>query len=263
MSPPRYGQNNGSQPTGEVQVVIQAESDDNQTFDWHTLLRIHEPVGKVARAWATAYGVPPNSVGLDDQSGRELALDSSPAEYGWVPGTLVSLKAYPTEENLMANEEAAPPASAIVPMPAAPKSAPMKRPASAIVPTPAAPKSPPTAANERRHTLRRRKGSLSRGSASAEANGPRSAKPKQQPQQQMQKVYARPAGRGGGAPKAAAPGKAAAVIWDQTNPKRPGSNAFDRYERYKRAKSMDEALSMGAITGDIRFDLTRGFLKHR
>lgn len=260
---PRYGQDNDRQKISGVQIMVQAESVDDKTFDWHTRLCIHEPVSMVARAWEAAYGIPPNSVGLDDQSGHELDLDRSPAQYGWAPGTLVSLRAYPTEENLMESHEAGPPAWAIAPMPAAPKSAPMKRPASAIVPTPAAPKSPPTAANERRHTLRRRKGSLSRGSASAEANGPRSAKPKQQPQQQMQKVYARPAGRGGDAPKAAAPGKAAAVIWDQTNPKRPGSNAFDRYERYKRAKSMDEALSMGAITGDIRFDLTRGFLKHR
>jgi len=45
------------------------------------------------------------------------------------------------------------------------------------------------------------------------------------------------------------------------NPKRQGSAAYDRYEGYKKAKTVDEAIRKGATQGDISHDFAKGFLQ--
>eukprot|EP00930_Biecheleria_cincta_P087608 TRINITY_DN76838_c0_g1_i1.p1 TRINITY_DN76838_c0_g1~~TRINITY_DN76838_c0_g1_i1.p1 ORF type:complete len:635 (-),score=105.98 TRINITY_DN76838_c0_g1_i1:36-1916(-) len=44
------------------------------------------------------------------------------------------------------------------------------------------------------------------------------------------------------------------------NPKRPGSKAFERYKKYCKAKTVAEALRLGAFKEDLRFDKSKGFL---
>lgn len=51
------------------------------------------------------------------------------------------------------------------------------------------------------------------------------------------------------------------IDFTQSNPKRRGTAAFDRYEKYKKAKSVQEALEAGAIVGDLAHDFDKGFLK--
>jgi hypothetical protein len=50
------------------------------------------------------------------------------------------------------------------------------------------------------------------------------------------------------------------TVWQQDNPKRVGSASHDRYERYKGANTVAEALELGASRNDITWDLARGFV---
>jgi len=46
-----------------------------------------------------------------------------------------------------------------------------------------------------------------------------------------------------------------------SNPKKRGSAASDRYERYKRARTVGEALQAGAQSADLKFDLQKGYMR--
>ena len=49
------------------------------------------------------------------------------------------------------------------------------------------------------------------------------------------------------------------VRFVQENPKTPGSGSHARYNLYKRAQTLTRALQLGAIPGDLAWDLQRGF----
>jgi len=51
------------------------------------------------------------------------------------------------------------------------------------------------------------------------------------------------------------------ISWDQRNPKRIDTKSFERYENYKSAKSIQQAIDMGATIGDLKWDLERHYLK--
>ena len=42
------------------------------------------------------------------------------------------------------------------------------------------------------------------------------------------------------------------ISWDQRNPKRIDIKSFERYENYKSAKSIQQAIYMGATVGDLK-----------
>ena len=46
----------------------------------------------------------------------------------------------------------------------------------------------------------------------------------------------------------------------QENPKKVGSMSYDRYEKYKHAKTLGEYLELGAKVADAFYDNQRGFL---
>eukprot|EP00405_Crypthecodinium_cohnii_P018757 CAMPEP_0206477640 /NCGR_PEP_ID=MMETSP0324_2-20121206/35524_1 /ASSEMBLY_ACC=CAM_ASM_000836 /TAXON_ID=2866 /ORGANISM="Crypthecodinium cohnii, Strain Seligo" /LENGTH=248 /DNA_ID=CAMNT_0053953685 /DNA_START=162 /DNA_END=905 /DNA_ORIENTATION=+ len=50
------------------------------------------------------------------------------------------------------------------------------------------------------------------------------------------------------------PGGSEKIIFQSVNPKRPGTNAYERYEKYKKATTPAEAIDMGAVKGDISND---------
>jgi len=52
-----------------------------------------------------------------------------------------------------------------------------------------------------------------------------------------------------------------AITFEQTNPKRPGTAAHTRYEKYKKAKTPKEAMQVGAQRCDIVHDFGKGFLR--
>jgi len=46
----------------------------------------------------------------------------------------------------------------------------------------------------------------------------------------------------------------------QENPKKAGSTAYHRYEAYKKAKTVRQFLQLGAVKGDLHFDMKRGYI---
>mmetsp|Transcript_61919 Transcript_61919/g.136119 ORF Transcript_61919/g.136119 Transcript_61919/m.136119 type:complete len:410 (+) Transcript_61919:81-1310(+) len=51
----------------------------------------------------------------------------------------------------------------------------------------------------------------------------------------------------------------ATVAFRQENPKRKGTKSHDRYEKYKVATTVAEAIRLGAVRGDIQNDVKQGF----
>lgn len=45
------------------------------------------------------------------------------------------------------------------------------------------------------------------------------------------------------------------------NPKRKGSKAHARFEKYMKAKTVSEFLKLGGLAADLRYDGDKGFLK--
>lgn len=52
----------------------------------------------------------------------------------------------------------------------------------------------------------------------------------------------------------------AGLSYQQANPKRPGSLSWFRYEKYKSATTVQDALSKGMKRADLKFDFERGFV---
>lgn len=67
--------------------------------------------------------------------------------------------------------------------------------------------------------------------------------------------------KGSGGEKTSAPGLEEPIQFLQTNPKKAGGTSFHRYEKYKHAKTVKEALALGAAKGDIAYDWKQGFFK--
>ncbi len=51
------------------------------------------------------------------------------------------------------------------------------------------------------------------------------------------------------------------VSWRKENPKKPGTKAHERYEKYKKATTLKKARELGATREDLIFDGDRGFMK--
>lgn len=51
------------------------------------------------------------------------------------------------------------------------------------------------------------------------------------------------------------------IHYEQDSKKRPGSAAFDRYEKYKKAQSIEEALQLGSLRADLKHDFAKGLLR--
>lgn len=62
-------------------------------------------------------------------------------------------------------------------------------------------------------------------------------------------------------PKNKKPPTSGPIEYKQTNPKRKGSKVYERYEKYKNAKTVAAALKLGARMDDIKYDFKHGFLK--
>jgi hypothetical protein len=48
------------------------------------------------------------------------------------------------------------------------------------------------------------------------------------------------------------------INFKKANPRRPGTKAFDNYEKYKVAKTVAKARELGATTRDLQYDFERG-----
>eukprot|EP00440_Ansanella_granifera_P056102 gb/GFBE01060806.1/.p1 GENE.gb/GFBE01060806.1/~~gb/GFBE01060806.1/.p1 ORF type:complete len:281 (+),score=63.49 gb/GFBE01060806.1/:1-843(+) len=53
------------------------------------------------------------------------------------------------------------------------------------------------------------------------------------------------------------------IVFQQENPRKAGTQTWSRYEKYKVAKTLREALSLGAARGDLKGDLEKGLCKRQ
>lgn len=297
-------------PRSVVHIVIRAESEDDQQYDWHDKLAMCDPVQKLAESWARAHGVPGTAVGFDDDKGQEVALDATPVSMGWMPGQEVELKAFPTEDRFMeqaptgeemeavqsapgtgeedGRQAASDRASAVAgSLPAEPTSARSAcaagakdtsgKSAAAAMSSLANAKSPVTRASSGSRGNPPSAGTERAGSASSARAPAMEAKSTARGRASSSRTAA---GHGSAEPDASEQGRgrgrqSSSVASDEppqdtepitfatVNPKRSGSSAFERYEKYKRARTVSEALNLGAVKGDIMHDFKRGFLKRR
>merc|ERR1712039_488412 len=81
---------------------------------------------------------------------------------------------------------------------------------------------------------------------SSESSAKRAKKEKEQPQR---------------APQGGCPFGSEAIKFQQPNPKRDGTASHARYEKYMKAKTPQQALSLGAVKGDLVNDYTKGYMK--
>jgi len=51
------------------------------------------------------------------------------------------------------------------------------------------------------------------------------------------------------------------ITFNKTNPKRAGTKANERYEKYKSARTLKSAKEKGASKADLLYDYEKGFLK--
>lgn len=51
------------------------------------------------------------------------------------------------------------------------------------------------------------------------------------------------------------------IIISQTNPKKPKTNAYKRYQKYKSAKSTVQFFNKGGTQGDLMWDYQHGYVK--
>eukprot|EP00933_Yihiella_yeosuensis_P069681 TRINITY_DN7649_c0_g1_i1.p1 TRINITY_DN7649_c0_g1~~TRINITY_DN7649_c0_g1_i1.p1 ORF type:complete len:269 (+),score=59.41 TRINITY_DN7649_c0_g1_i1:116-922(+) len=241
-----------------VQFEVVADSEGDQKHRWEGDCLASAPLKKLADDWAEAHNVPSHSVGLEDQSGRELDLSKTPSDYGWVGAIqAITLNCFPLHEEFMAPEDALPPASC-------PNRTHGKMAAPAKRATPEAEVEAPK---------KRAKAAATGGSSASsqveaspkqgEPKAPKS-KPVEAPKSKPVESKAKAAAPSGAVvPNSGAqPGDDEPILFVQENPKRSGSTSWDRYEAYKKGKTVKEAMQLGAAKGDILHDWKKGFF-HR
>merc|ERR1711957_553564 len=59
----------------------------------------------------------------------------------------------------------------------------------------------------------------------------------------------------------ACPTGSESISFEQTNPKAEGSLSHKRYQKYKKAKTAEQAMRLGAAQGDLKHDFGKGYLK--
>lgn len=239
----------------ELAVCVEAEVADGSKNVWTRCLALGEPLADLVQRWAEDHGVPVEAVACADISGCPLDLRHAPAALGWSGKDKVHIMAYPVDiayaEVLAEPSVASGPAGEREPSPCvAPGSAPAppapargrgRRPAPVAD---VAPSSTPAKATRK----------------AAAADAPAGA-----PAEKAFAAGAEPCGRGAkrykdfdgsDPPKGETP-----VVYLQDNPKQRGSAGWERYEKYKFAKTPTEALALGSAKGDLVHDWRKGYYR--
>lgn len=219
---------------------VEAEDEVGKVFRWDGGASLDAPLWGLARRWASAHRVSEEAVGFEaaKDSACEVDLACSPAQLGWSDRNRVCLFAFPRSSPDRVASAASGAAAVVSPRP------PRKRPVD----------------------------------EAAEFSGAKAAK----------KVEAKgkaiaPAVKAGPAAKAVPAAKVAVapirgdrykeydgtplpenderIVFNQENAKRLASSGWERYEKYKKAKTLDQALSLGAAKGDIAHDWKKGFFR--
>lgn len=228
-------------PQDTVDVSVEAEDERDAKFSWRCRLVRTAPIQAMAAAWAKAHGVTPDVVGFEDLEENLVDLSRTPGELGWSAGSCVKLRAVPIDAKFAEGADDKAATSSHAGGGASPP------------PRPAAKAAPGAAATRKRG-----------------AAGDSGAAPKAPEHQKRAKAQAAPAAK----QKAGSPAQPArlsgdgpvpegdeAIVFQAANPKKAGSNAHGRYEKYKKATTVKQALGLGADKADIAHDFKKGFMK--
>jgi len=280
---------------GDVLVEVTAQDEGDRQYNWSCRLQLSKPALRLRRLWAENHGVPESAVAFEDPSVARSGVDSSawqeedlvdlsrtPAELGWGERPKVLLVAVPVDEAWMEGAECASVptkkarvekegskvAEARVAARVAEARVAEARVAEARVPEARVPAA--------RVPEARVPEAVSRGSAPGRGRGRPPGRGGAMPER-PQKPASRAEEAEGVASAVATPASSAAaeesgdacpldnepIAFVQTNPKTKGKTSWDRYEKYKAARTPKEALSLGAAKGDLLHDFKKGFMKRR
>mmetsp|Transcript_70111 Transcript_70111/g.198737 ORF Transcript_70111/g.198737 Transcript_70111/m.198737 type:complete len:285 (+) Transcript_70111:2-856(+) len=263
-----------------VTVQVEAEDEDDQVYHWTQKVAPNEPLYPLRRLWAEAHSVAESAVGFEDYNDNPVDLNRTPVELKWSCQATVHVHAVPVDmrfaEGFGGPGPKAPEAAAEPAEPAAAK----RRRAEATtdgstcaaaaevvgVAPPSGTQEPPAApavAARIGGTATADKAPKKRGRP---PNASKKASEDSVPPEQAS------GGAGAAAPKQDQPVSQGsqgsqglvdgdAIEFNQCNPKKAGSLAYDRYEKYKLAHTFNEALQLGACKGDLAYDKKKGFLK--
>ncbi|CAE7490510.1 papd4-a [Symbiodinium natans] len=224
-----------------MKFLIIALSGDERKHHWLGSSAKSAPLQSLAQQWAQAHSVSETGVALE-KDGSELDLSRSPSDYAWETEQ-VELYSWPTKEEYMEEDSVIEPAAS-----------------SAVEGTPTTARLNGEASSSTRPEPESTKKGVAKPSQvklkPETKKTPGGVKPKPKASR------SKPAG-GGAENKEAIPGPDDPIEFLQQNPKKAGGKGFDRYEKYKSARTITEAMSLGAAKGDIQFDWQRGWLRRK
>lgn len=240
-----------------LDVIVEAEDEDDKRYQWQCRVSTRARLREIARGWALAFGVDdPSAVGLEDTDGEPMDTSRTPLELRWSSLTQpITVCAVPLIERY-----------------AEPQAHQNSR---------LAPASNGAGNGALTDAKQRKRGNTRSGAGSSaqakEGSGSAAAAPAAEATDAEQKrrrkggnskpaVPASPATASTPAPKPQSgpcPQGDDPIEFVKPNPKRPNTQAHDRYEKYINAKTVNEALRTGAVKPDIEHDFKRGFLRRK
>mmetsp|Transcript_68543 Transcript_68543/g.150799 ORF Transcript_68543/g.150799 Transcript_68543/m.150799 type:complete len:258 (+) Transcript_68543:33-806(+) len=241
--------------TAGVQFLVLALSSDDSEHRWKGSCALESPLSQLARKWANMHQVPENSVGFE-WKGEELELQKTAADYSFSPSEQVELLCFPKTEEFMEPVE---PTKADVVV-ATSASVGRKKADAAKNSRPEQDQGVTEGSNKRKREASSAEAKSEKAETSkVEKKRPRD--PRGAGKENAPKVAKPSSAKGSGGEKTSAPGLEEPIQFLQTNPKKAGGTSFHRYEKYKHAKTVKEALALGAAKGDIAYDWKQGFFK--
>lgn len=269
--------------SNHCKITVKAETEDNEHVESKHLVEKGTALKVLVKEWATRYHVPVHAVGLEDATGAVINLDMTPLELHWestaevhavpVDEDYMEGKAPGGKENQQISSGTNPPKanrqiSSDTTSPKAKRSRVQKSglPQTTQVHHDSSPKvsaeisqlstSPSVSAAS---PVNVGVPSLAQVNQLTEASGSAARMSTKQP---TATVPSMPQGRvaGGGG---ALPGYDEPIIFVQKNPKRPGTESAQRFDKYKAAKTITQALALGACKGDIKNDWDKGYFSRQ
>lgn len=208
----------------DLTVRVESMLSSGLSIFWTTQIGWAAPLSRLIKAWAEIHRIPESAITLTDAEGQGFDLQQTPKELCWPdPAHVFSVPV----DNAFAEQEAESPKQENRPK--------VKRKAVAKAAV----------------GLKAKKFSMAKGAI----RGPTGVI-KQEMRDIQAKEQALVASHSAPAP---VPGPNDRIRYRKQNPKKSGSLAFARYEKYKSARSPKEALQLGAASGDLSYDWRHGF----
>lgn len=243
-----------------LEVEIEAEDDLGRCFRWRGLAPLEAPIRELARRWAVAHELPVESVGFTELEEEQDPTTSHSSS--WQP---LDLAATPAGLGWSARPGRAPRRLAAVPLLHDFAEAPNVRQTRQSAKNEALVLGVDASASGAARRGRKRAAEIEVAASGAKRASP--AGPKRSGGACIAKdggsaaAAAHAGGRYAGFAGDPLPANEAQIVYQQENPKKAGTAGWTRYESYKAACTLDEALTLGAAKGDLTHDWKKGFIR--